>query len=168
MVRDLSLPFEERYAPPSVEIVSWSQELLADSRLIRNEAFHDHWGSTEITSESWGHFMASAAFRPQFSFLAYVDSEPAGCVISYEYEGDPTATGRDLYVSLVGTRKAHRKRGIATALLTRALSDARTAGFETGSLEVDADSPTGALGLYVALGFAVNHSTVTLTKSLNG
>ena len=168
MVRDLSLPLEEGNTPPGVEIVSWSRELLADSRLVRNEAFHDHWGSTETTAEVWEHFMVSAAFRSEFSFLAYVDSEPAGCVICHEYEGGPEATGRDLYVSLVGTRRAHRKRGIATALLTRALSDARTAGFETGSLEVDADSPTGALGLYVALGFAVHHSSVTLTKSING
>jgi mycothiol synthase len=168
MVKDLSLPLEERCAPPGVEIASWSRELLADSRMIRNEAFRDHWGSTETTAESWEHSMASAAFRPEFSFVAYVDSEPAGCVISHEYEIGPDATARDLYISLVGTRRAHRGRGIATALLTRALSDARAAGFETGSLEVDADSPTGALGLYVALGFAVNHRSVTLTKSIKG
>jgi mycothiol synthase len=166
MIRDLSMPLQDRLRPPGVEIVSWSRDLSADARLIRNEAFRDHWGSTETTPEGWKHFMATAAFRPEFSFLAYVDGEPAGCVISHEYEGDPTATGRDLYISLVGTRSAHRKRGIATALLTRALGDARRAGFITGSLEVDAGSPTGALGLYAALGFTVEHTSVTFAKSL--
>jgi hypothetical protein len=31
---------------------------------------------------------------------------------------------------------------------------------------VDADSPTGALGLYEALRFRVEHTSITLTKTL--
>jgi mycothiol synthase len=167
MLNDLSMPLPEIPIPPGVEIVGWAPESSAAAREIRNEAFRDHWGSTETSPESWDHFMATAAFRPLFSFIAYVGNEAVGCVISHEYAGDPSAIGRDVYVSIVGTRKAHRKQGIASALLMKAIDAALAAGFATASLEVDADSPTGALGLYEGLGFKVVHTSVTMNKALS-
>lgn len=73
---------------------------------------------------------------------------------------------RDFYIPLVGTRRAGRKRGIATALLARALAEAQAAGFATASLTVDADSPTGALGLYQRVGFTVRDTWVAQFKPL--
>jgi ribosomal protein S18 acetylase RimI-like enzyme len=71
-----------------------------------------------------------------------------------------------LPIALVGTRRAGRNRGIASALLLRALTGARAAGFVSASLGVDADSPTGALGLYQRAGFTVMLTSVTNTKPL--
>jgi hypothetical protein len=42
----------------------------------------------------------------------------------------------------------------------------RAAGFVSASLGVDADSPTGALGLYQRAGFTVMLTSVTNTKPL--
>jgi ribosomal protein S18 acetylase RimI-like enzyme len=53
----------------------------------------------------------------------------------------------DLYIAVVATRRSACKHGIASALLSRALADARSAGLTAGSLTVDADSPTSAFGL---------------------
>jgi mycothiol synthase len=166
MVSDLSAPLPEVRDLPGVEIAGWVPERSESARLIRNESFHDHWGSIETTRERWDYFMGSPTFRPKFSFLAYAETEPVGVVISHEYQGDPGASGRDLYVAIVGTLKAHRKRGIASVLVAKVLNEAAAAGFATGSLEVDADSPTGALGLYEALGFRVKHASIIVTKSL--
>jgi mycothiol synthase len=138
-----------------------------DARLIRNDAFRDHWGTTEDPADAWAHFMEVSALRPELSFLAYSGGEPLGLVISLEYEAYNEATGRrDVYIALVGTRRAGRNRGTATALLLRALTGARAAGFASASLGVDADSPTGALGLYQRAGFTVELTSVTHTKPL--
>lgn len=154
-------------APSGVDIVPYLPEHCEDARLIRNEAFHDHWGSTERSVEDWRHFMSLGAFRPQFTFLAYAGGEPLGLVIGHEYDAYAEATGvRDLYVPLVGTRRAGRGRGIASALLVRALTEARAAGFTAASLGVDADSLTGAVGLYERIGFTVEHTSVTQLKNL--
>ena len=73
---------------------------------------------------------------------------------------------QDLFIMTLGTRRAGRKRGIGSALLLRALTQARGAGFTSASLVVDADSPTGALGLYERVGFTVDHTSVTQSKPL--
>jgi mycothiol synthase len=154
-------------APAGVDIVPCTPDRFEDARLIRNEAFRDHWGSAERSVEDWQHFMNLGAFRPQFSFLAYGDGEPLGMVIGHEYDAYAEATGvRDVYIPIVGTRRAGRGRGIASALLSRALTEARAAGFTNASLNVDADSPTGALGLYERAGFTVEHTAITQLKQL--
>jgi GNAT superfamily N-acetyltransferase len=167
MTRELAAPMPKISEPPGIEILGWEPERSADARFIRNEAFRDHWGSTEWTVQGWEHLMGSAAFRPEFSFVAYSEVEPVGVVVCQEYEVDPAAKGRDLYVWIVGTRRSQRKRGVASALLARVLKEAAGAGFATASLEADADSPTGAIGLYQGLGFVVEHVSVVLTKDLD-
>jgi mycothiol synthase len=167
MTRDLSAPLSDAPAPAGVEIVGLTADRSEHARLIRNEAFRDHWGSTEITADSWAQFMEISAFRPAFSFLAYAGGEPVGFIVNHEYDAYAGVTGiRDLYVSVLGTHSGHRKRGIAFALLVRALTKAKAAGFTAASLEVDADSLTGALGLYKRAGFTVAHTSVTQTKIL--
>jgi len=167
MVRDLKSALPEFPAPAGVEIVGFTPQLSEGARLIRNEAFRDHWGSTETTVEGWAHFLGYSAFRPALSFLAYADGEPLGFIIGHEYDAYTETTGiRELHIALVGTRRAGRKRGIASALLARALTEARAAGYTAASLGVDAHSLTGALGLYEQAGFTVEHTSITQTKPL--
>jgi mycothiol synthase len=166
MTRDLATPVVEDPNPPGIEIFDWTPQLSFEALQVRNEAFRDHWGSTTTTPEGWDHFVGSAAFRPDHSYLAMADSEAVGVIVCHEYETGPDAKGRDLYVSIVGTKNGYRKRGIATALLERALISAGAAGFVTASLEVDAASATGAFGLYEGLGFRIDHTSIVVTKSL--
>lgn len=166
MTRALSSPLTDVPVPEGVQLRDWSSELTEMARVVRNDAFRDHWGSTERSAEAWAHFMSTAAFRPRLSFLAVAGGVPVGFIIGHEYERDPRAAGRDLYISAVGTLRAHRGRGVATSLTARALREATVDGFATASLDVDADSPTGALALYVRLGFAVEHTSVQLMKPL--
>lgn len=167
MARDLRAPLPDAPTPEGVRIVGFAPEHREDARTVRNEAFHDHWSSTEQTAEGWAHFIDFVGFRPEFSFLAYAQREPVGVIISHEYD-QPTAPAgvRDVYIAVVATRRAARNQGIASALLTRALTDAAAAGFTTASLGVDADSMTGAVGLYTRAGFTVHHTTITHTRML--
>jgi mycothiol synthase len=168
MTIDLTQPLRDVLSPPpGVEIVDFTPERSEEARLVRNEAFRDHWGSTETTAEGWAHLMGSNAFRPACSFLAYEAGEALGIILALEYDAYFEATGiRDLFIGLVGTRRAGRKRGIASALVNRALTQAQAAGFVRASLDVQSDSMTGAVGLYQRLGFAIDHSVTYYEKML--
>ena len=55
---------------------------------------------------------------------------------------------------------------VLAARVRMALTGAQAAGFASASLGVDADSPTGALGLYQRAGFTTMLISVTNTKPL--
>jgi mycothiol synthase len=157
-----------RRFPLGVQVVAFTAELSEDARLIRNEAFRDHWHADQMTPGEWAHFLSYNAFRPGFSYLAYDGAEPLGVLISRQYDAYTELTGvLDLYIAVVATRRSARKRGIASALLSRALTGARSAGFTSASLTVDADSPTGAFGLCQRAGFAIRTTSVTQVKDLD-
>jgi mycothiol synthase len=154
--------------PAGVQVVAFMAELAEDARLVRNEAFRDHWQPDQMTPDEWAYFLSYDAFRPGFSYLAYDGAEPLGVLIGREYDAYAELTGiLDLYIAVVATRRSARKRGIASALLSRALADARSAGFTAASLTVNADSPTGAFGLYQRAGFAIRTTSVMQVKDLD-
>jgi mycothiol synthase len=168
MVRDLSAPIPQAVIPAGVQITGYTSGQADAALLVRNESFRDHWGSTDTSAENWARSLAHSAFRPGFSFLAYEGSEPLGLLLSHEYDVYNAKSGRrDLYIAIVGTRAAGRKRGIATALLVTAMAAGRAAGYESASLSVDADSLTGAVGLYERVGFGVDATWITYSKQLS-
>jgi mycothiol synthase len=167
MQKDLSSAVAEQRLPDGIEVAGLDPERSADALLVRNEAFRDHWGSTETSRERWEHFTGLRVFRPAYSFVAYEAGEPLAMIMGQEYEVLNGGTGeRELYVPLVATKRAARGRGIASALLGLALAKARADGFTTATLNVDADSPTGAVRLYERLGFAVKETWISYRKEL--
>jgi mycothiol synthase len=167
MLKDLSAPLPPVAVPEGVRVVGYRPEMAEHARLVRNESFRDHWGSTETTADHWAYLLARGAFRPGLSFLAYEGCEPLGMLISREHEAYRDRTGlRDMHIAQVGTCAAARKRGIATALLATALSAARADGYDQASLDVDADSLTGAVRLYERVGFTIGHTWMVFKKPL--
>ena len=165
MTKDLTAALPDVPAPAGVQIAGFTPAISQDALLVFNEAFRDHWGSIQSNAEQWAYHTGERAFRPALSFLAYAGQEPLGVIICYEYDAATEATGiRDLHIPLIGTRRAGRKRGIASALMFRAFTEARAAGFSTASLGVDTDSPTGALGLYERAGFTVTDTWIAQEK----
>lgn len=131
-----------------------------DVRLAHNEAFGgDHPGFVPWTRAAWTQAVTgSRVFRPALSRVAV--HERTGDVVAYvlveEHDGHLLATGeREAHVSRVGTRRAHRGRGLAAVLVTDCLHAGAEAGLSTASLHVDADNPTGARRVYERLGFEV-------------
>ena len=68
------------------------------------------------------------------------------------------------WLQSVFTRRPWRRRGLATALIARSLVVLRERGQTSAALGVDADNPSGALGLYEGLGFAVDQRAIALAK----
>lgn len=163
--RDLTEPIAQGHLE-GFDIVpfdaSWSEAV----RLARNDAFRDHWGSQPRNEEDWNETVTRSTFRPELSFLAIApDGEVAGFVLSEVNEEDFEPQGfTSAYIDLVGVPRAYRGHGIAAALLTRTLEAIAAAGLEKAVLDVDAENPTGALGLYTSVGFAEASRSVQLNK----
>ncbi|MGA8209546.1 MAG: GNAT family N-acetyltransferase, partial [Nocardioidaceae bacterium] len=87
-----------------------------------------------------------------------VEGVPAGALVgsvSGGEDGQPAAS----YVEYIGVLQSARGRGVAKSLLNTVIADAAAAGRSGVGLEVDADSPTGADALYVALGWRTDYVT---------
>jgi mycothiol synthase len=167
MSRDLTDTVPDGHLSEGIRIAGYAAELSQAARQVRDEAFRDHWGSTQTSAESWQHFVGHERFRPAFSFLAYFGGEPVGMLIAHEYDAFRQATGRrECYIATIGVTRPARGRGIASALIRRSLGAARADGCTVATLYVDADSPTGALTLYEHMGFTKQRTSVTLIKDL--
>ncbi len=167
MSRDLGADLPEAAMPDGIRIVGYSADLSEAARQIRNEAFRDHWGSTETTAQSWQHMVGSEAFRPNFSFVAYRGGDAQGVLIAHDYDAFTAATGRrEPYIAIVAVLRAARGRGIASALIRCSLAAAKADDCAAVCLTVDADSATGAVALYERLGFTTLHTSVTHIKQL--
>jgi mycothiol synthase len=128
------------------------------------DAFADHWGFEHRPLESWAALtVRSERFAPELSLLAFDGDEIAGYLLGYR-DTDP----QRLYIGQVGVRKPWRRRGLAAALLTEAMTAAADAGMTHAALGVDAASPTGAVGVYERAGFTVESRAVTYAASLPG
>lgn len=151
----LDQPVPEVPLPDGLRMVRFDPQYDEPLRLTHNEVFLDHWGSTPKDPEHWKTWFTGArAFRGDLSYLVLDGDTIATYVLGYEYEADTEATGvREVWVGTVGTRRSHRGRGLARATLAKVLTEAAQAGYQRAGLGVDAENPTGALGLYERLGF---------------
>jgi mycothiol synthase len=170
MRRDLSQPIPDEYLPSSLALCTYRSELDQALWGAFNESFNDHWGFEPIPYGEWQKYLIQAAsFRPELTFLA-LDSEGgseqiAGFSVNFVREEDNQRQGiAEGHIGELGTRRAWRKRGIASALVCASMRAFKAAGLEFAGLSVDADSPTGASGLYERLGFKVIKRSITFSK----
>jgi mycothiol synthase len=121
------------------------------------EAFQDHWGGFDSSQESFQRWLASPEFRPELYVIAWKGDEIAAGVLNAVYPEENAALGlRRGWLESVFTRRPWRKRGLARALIARSLHVLAAEGLDVAALGVDADNPSGALGLYESFGFAVS------------
>ncbi|GGK61417.1 N-acetyltransferase [Planomonospora parontospora subsp. parontospora] len=164
MGRDLTAEPPRAPLPEGLRIVAYHDDLEDAVRKVRNASFSDHWGSTRHTAESWRNaLIGTKAFRPEASFVAVDASGTSVAVLlTSHYEADTAATGiREAWIQIIGTLREWRGRGVASAMLAHALTEFRAQGYQRAGLSVDADSPTGALGVYTRAGFTVEDRTIT-------
>jgi ribosomal protein S18 acetylase RimI-like enzyme len=152
-----------------IRLAPYSPDLAEAVHEARDEAFRDAWGSQPMSDEAWNSFLGRPSFRRGLSFVAFAvqadgTEDIAGFILGTVNEGDWEHQGfSSSYVSMVGVRRAWRGRGIARALLIAHLSASTDAGYERVTLDVDSDSPTGALDLYTDMGFRRTHRKLSFT-----
>lgn len=155
-------PIADAVVPEGLRLVPFDPAYDENLRETHNEVFLDHWGSSPRDADTWKvWFTGARAFRPGLSFLVLDGDRIAAYSLGYEYVADTAATGiQEVYVGQVGTRREYRGQGLARAVLAGTIAAAEAAGFRRASLGVDAENPTGALGLYERLGFRTKTKTI--------
>lgn len=132
-----------------------------------SEAFQDHWGGVDVSEAAFERFFGGPEFTPDLWRVAWDGDQVAGVIMirvltAYNEEYD----ARRVLVDGVSVRRPWRGRGLARALLADALRGARDAGFTSATLDVDAENPTGALGVYEAVGFEVESRSSAYRRPL--
>lgn len=131
------------------------------------EAFRDHWGGADESLEQLQRILGDPDTDTSLWLIAWDGDEVAGGVWNDIYPAENEAHGlRRGWLGSVFTRRPWRKRGLASALIGRSLTLLRERGMTSAILGVDADNPTGALGLYEGAGFVVHDRFVALRKPM--
>ena len=120
-----------------------------------NASWADHWGSRQRDQQTWRtEIIASSVFRPDLSSVALAGDEVVAFLLADRFPQDDEVRGHaEAWISTLGTLREWRGRGIASALIVRALHAFRADGLDHAMIGVDAESLTGAAALYRGLGF---------------
>ena len=131
------------------------------------EAFRDHWGGFDDSEERYQRWKSDPKFDPSLHVVAWDGDEIAGGVINEINETENAAFNRRRgWLASVFVRRPWRKRGLGTAMVLRSLQVLRDRGMTSAGLGVDADNPTGALGLYERVGFEVDVRSTAWRKPM--
>jgi mycothiol synthase len=137
---------------PVTDLAGFRRLFAADT-----EAFMDHWGGFDASEESFQQWLAEPNFDPSLFVVAWNDDEIAGAVINgIDAEENEAFSRRRGVLESVFVRRPWRRRGLAAALVGRSLELLGERGMTSAWLGVDADNPTGALGVYERAGFEVH------------
>jgi mycothiol synthase len=121
------------------------------------EAFRDHWGGSDESEHAMRRVIDNPETDTSLWLIAWDGDEVAGGVWNDIHDEENAALGlRRGWLGSVFTRRRWRRRGLAAALIARSLVLLRERGMTSAALGVDADNPSGALGLYETAGFAVH------------
>ncbi|MFF1947043.1 GNAT family N-acetyltransferase [Rhodococcus qingshengii] len=168
--RDLSEPIPHVGLDPDVRIETYGPEWSELTRHAHNDAFRDHWGSQPVSRTDWESASRRSSARPDLSFLAVArDSTGSDRVVAYVLseviEDEWQAHGHSFgYINSVGVVRDWRGRNLARAVLTHTMRTYKARALDRATLDVDAESPSGALDLYEGLGFITVDRSISLVK----
>lgn len=138
--------------PAGVTLRAWTPETIPAFFAAYAAAFADRPGFPGWSEERWVDWTAGDDdFRPNLSWVALAGDESVSFITCGVDIPDPISIG---FIIQTGTRPDWRGRGLATALVTRALRGWRDAGYAAVKLDVNVNNPT-ARRLYDRLGFSV-------------
>ena len=166
LVVDLSQPIPEPSLPDGLTLESWVSAPLEDSRTAHNASFVDHWGSQPHSKQSWAEHV-NEFHLPKASFVVYDGGEPVSYLLSAAFPHDFEDKGRkEAWIEGLGTVRSHRKRGIASTLVTMAMEKFKADGMDFAVLGVDSENASGAYHIYEALGFISDRRSVAYIKNV--
>jgi mycothiol synthase len=126
------------------------------------EAFRDHWSSREKTDEDLERTLRREELDTDLWVVAWDGDEIAGVVQTWVWPDENARLGVDRgWLEHISVRRPWRRKGLGRAITAEALRRLAGAGMTEACLGVDAENPTGALGLYEGLGFEVHQRWLT-------
>ena len=153
--------------PAGLELRPVTQDTIHQIWRADIEAFRDHWGGGDDSDEALNRYIDSPGHDPSLWLIAWDGDEVAGGIINgIEREENEALGVQRGWLHSVFTRRPWRKRGLASALIGRSLKLLRERGMTSAVLGVDADNPTGALGLYEQAGFEASYRATAWRKPM--
>ena len=165
MTRSLDQPIPVAPLPDGIEIRPVTESHYRAIWDADTEAFRDHWEATVRQEEDFVEFIEHPDTDTTLWQVAWDGDEVAGSVINVIPVGENARTGvQSGWLEHVSVRRPWRGRGLAGALIASSLTLLRDRGMAVAALGVDAENPTGALGLYERFGFRPVRTFVTYRK----
>ena len=153
--------------PDGLELRPMSADQAWELWTADHEAFRDHWGGHDDSEANFRRWRESPEFDPTMFLIAWDRDQIAGGVLNAIYPAENEALGmRRGWLDSVFTRRAWRRRGLARNLIVRSFHLLRERGMTDAILGVDADNPSGALGLYESVGFEVTERSTAWRRAL--
>jgi mycothiol synthase len=154
---DLARPVLPVNFPEGITLLTWSVNTAGQFFQAYHNSFRDRPGFPNPSAGEWiQDNLESEGFRPDLSWLACFSGEPAGFLtadVSYGLG----------WISQVGVTPAWRGRGLARALMVKALNGFKAAGFKQAALHVNVNN-SAAINLYSHLGFTYHLTRARYVK----
>lgn len=149
MVRPDMLDIDVPPLPGGLEVRPVTQADLPRIWDAMLEAFRDHHGGHDDSEAAFQRWTVDPVFDLSLVIIAFDGEEVAGGVQGWVDPDENEANGyRRGWTDPVFTRRPWRRRGLAHALLGRALVAVRDRGMTSAQLGVDSENPYQALTLY--------------------
>jgi ribosomal protein S18 acetylase RimI-like enzyme len=153
--------------PAGIEVRPVTREMLPGVWAAAAEAFRDHFGGHDFSEAARQRWLDDPLMDPGLLVVAFDGDEAVagvqGAIDPDENEANGYLCG---WTDPVFTRRAWRRRGLAYALLGRALALLKERGMTSAQLGVDSQNEHRALSLYERHRFAVDRSASEWHKPL--
>lgn len=121
------------------------------------EAFRDHYGVMEGGESDYREWLEHPNTDPALIVAAFEGEEIAGAVHGEIHAAENAEQGYARgWTDPIWVRRSWRRRGLASALLGRALERLRERGMTSAQLDVDSQNPNEAFTLYERHGFVAD------------
>ena len=143
--------------PPGLEVRAVTEADLPAIWEAIVEAFRDHFGAWDTSEESYRAWIEHPATDPSLMVVAFDGDEVAGGIHDEIHAGENEAQGYLRgWTDPVYVRRPWRRRGLASALMGRALLLLRGRGMTSAQLDVDTENENRAPTLYERHGFVTD------------
>ena len=119
--------------------------------------------------DAWTHHFADPAdleFAVALSVLAIKLDQPVGYAVVHRYAREDGTEGDEYWIAQMGVAPDHRRKGLATAMLTDVMRKVQACGAEELYLSVNVNNP-GARAAYEAVGFREVKTMTLMRKELD-
>ena len=131
------------------------------------EAFRDHWQPHDYDEAEFESLYKKADIDTDLWVVAWDGDQIAGVVQNWIWTDENERLGvKRGWLEHISVRRPWRRRGLGRAITAESLQRLRAAGMTDAMLGVDAENPTGALGLYEGLGFEVDQRASAYVRTV--
>jgi GNAT superfamily N-acetyltransferase len=123
-----------------------------------DETGQDEWEHKKHTEDDYQEWLTSPYFQPDLWQVAWdtATDQVIGQVLTFIYHDENKQFNRRRgHTEGIGVARSWRKRGVASALISRSLLAQKAVGMTESALVVDSDNPSGAGRLYESCGFQI-------------